>query len=172
MMHKVNNEKFLLFSYVITFVIFFGLLQPAQAADRRGRLGIGLSNQLQLDDLPAISFRLQTANSTSIGALIGVNTEDDGGFGAGFKIQKHFFQEPQLNFYGSLLGAFLNEKNPIAEDDSGFQFDFTMGSEFHFRGLESLGLHFEFGLSLTKLDDFVIQTVGQQFIVMGIHFYL
>lgn len=144
----------------------------AYAVDRRGRLGVGLSNQLQLQDLPAISLRLQTASSTSIGALFGANTKDDGGLGAGFKIQKHFFEEPQLNFYGSFLGAYLNQKNPQTSDDSGFQFDFTLGSEFHFRGLESLGLHFEFGVSLTKLDDFVIQTVGQQFIVMGIHFYL
>ena len=162
-----------LFTKLSVLFLLINLCAPcANAADRRGRLGVGLSNQLQLEDLPAISFRLQTANSTSIGALFGANTDDNGGLGAGFKIQKHFFEEPQLNFYGSFLGAYLSQKNLNDTDDTGFQFDFTLGSEFHFQGLESLGLHFEFGLSLTKLDDFVVQTVGQQFIVMGIHFYL
>lgn len=171
MTHKISFQQ--LISFFCAALLFLALCTPtAQAVDRRGRLGVGLSNQLQLQDLPAISFRLQTASSTSIGALFGANTADDGGLGAGFKIQKHFFEEPQLNFYGSLLAAYLSQKNLNSSDDSGFQFDFTMGSEFHFRGLESLGLHFEFGVSLRKLDDFVIQTVGQQFIVMGIHFYL
>lgn len=167
-----KDAKNLLSQLSLIFILLCLCAPCANAVDRRGRLGVGLSNQLQLEDLPAISFRLQTANSTSIGALFGANTDDNGGLGAGFKIQKHFFEEPQLNFYGSFLGAYLSQKNQNSSDDSGFQFDFTLGSEFHFQGLESLGLHFEFGLSLTKLDDFVIQTVGQQFIVMGIHFYL
>ena len=47
-----------------------------------------------------------------------------------------------------------------------------MGSEFSFAGLSSLGFSVEFGLSLNKVDEFVVETVGDNFIVAGAHFYL
>lgn len=159
-------------SLILMAVFAFTLLQPAQAVDRRGRLGLGLSNQLALEDTPSISFKLQTARTTSIGVLVGFDSADDGAMGAGFKLSQNFFEEPQLVFYGAFLGAYLNDKRVGREDASGFQFDFTLGSEFYFTGLKSLGFHFEFGVSLNKVDEFRIQTVGSQLLVMGVHFYL
>jgi len=56
--------------------------------------------------------------------------------------------------------------------ESGFQVDVTLGSEFSFRGLESLGFSLEFGVSLNKLSDFVVETVGNNYLVSAVHFYL
>ena len=69
------------------------------------------------------------------------------------------------------MGALIKEKNGSV-DESGFQFDLTFGSEFHFTGLNSLGFSFEFGISMNKMDTFIVETVGHHFITAGIHFYL
>lgn len=165
-----------LYAWSLGCLLLIALLPlPAQgqAIDRRGRLGIGASNQLKTDR-PSVSFKLQQSRSTSLAGLVSVNTDDQGGFGAGLKIHRHFFEEPHLNFYGALLGAYLSDKRGSSlESVTGFQVDLTLGSEFHFQGLKSLGFHVDFGVSMSKLDDFVIQTTGEnQFFVMGVHFYL
>jgi hypothetical protein len=168
-------ENFMTRCHSILALIAFSavfLSTTAHAVDRRARLGLGVSNQLDLGDTPSISFKLQTARTTSIGILAGFDSSDDGALGAGFKLSQNFFEEPQLVFYGAFMGAYLNDKRVGAPDESGFQMDFTLGSEFHLAGLKSLGFHFEFGVSLNKVDDFKIQTVGSQLLVMGIHFYL
>lgn len=161
-----------LISTFLLIVFFLGLSLQAHAVDRRGRLGLGVSNQLDLDDTPSLSFKLQTARTTSIGLLAGFDSSENGGSGVGFKLSQNFFEEPQLVFYGAFLGAYLNDKRVAAQDESGFQFDFTLGSEFHFAGLKSLAFHFEFGVSLNKVDEFKAQTVGSEMLVMGVHFYL
>ncbi len=159
------------FSSLVILSLLCLLSLPANAVDRRGRLGVGVSNQLKTD-APALSFKLQQSRSSSIAGLASVDTGKDGGFGAGLKIHRHFFEEPHLIFYGAILGAYLSDKRgQSALDVSGFQFDFTVGAEFHFAGLKSLGFHFETGISLNKLDEFVVQTVGSEFLVMGVHFY-
>lgn len=154
-----------------TLMLLLTLCTSAYGMERVGRLGAGVSNQL-MGDLPAVSFKLQRSRSFAFGGLLGMDTANDGGMGAGLKIYRNFFDEPQLNFYGSLLGAYLSDKRTTGEDQTGFQFDVTLGSEFSFTGLQSLGFAFEFGVSLNKLDDFVIETVGDSFIVMMAHFYL
>lgn len=164
----ITGIKFCLFILFVAMVT----LETSYAVDRRGRLGAGISNQLLLDNVPSVSFKLQTARTTSVGLMFALDTDDDGGLGSGLKISQNFFEEPQLVFYGAFLGAFLNDKRLVGEDQSGFQFDFTLGSEFSFSGLKSLGFHFEFGVSLNKLEKFRVQTVGSQLLVMGIHFYL
>jgi hypothetical protein len=50
-----------------------------------------------------------------------------------------------------------------------------MGTEFHFAGLESLGLSIEFGLSVRKADPdggTSFETLGDSFIKSAVHFYL
>lgn len=154
-----------------TLMLLLTLCTSAYGMDRIGRLGAGISNQL-IGDLPAVSFKLQRSRSFGFGGLIGMNTANDGGMGAGLKVYRNFFDEPQLNFYGSLLGAYISDKQASGQDQTGFQFDLTLGSEFSFTGLQSLGFSFEFGVSANKLDDFVVETVGNGFIVMMAHFYL
>ena len=156
---------------IIIGIITFILTTSSWAIDRRGRLGVGVNNQLN-NNLPALSFKLQKSRSFSFGGLFGISTEDvGGGYGIGLKGYKVIFDEPQLNFYTSLMCALIKEKNGDV-DQSGFQFDLTFGSEFHFAGLNSLGFSFEFGVSMNKMDTFVVETVGHHFVTAGIHFYL
>lgn len=169
--HSYALAKGIKLCLFILFVVITAL-ETSYAVDRRGRLGVGLSNQLLLDEIPSISFKLQTARTTSLSLLFAFDSAEEGGLGSGLKISQNFFEEPQLVFYGAFLGAYLNDKRLGGQDQSGFQFDLTLGSEFSFTGLKSLGFHFELGVSLNKIDDFRVQTVGGQLLVMGIHFYL
>ncbi len=148
------------------------LAQSAFATDRRGRLGVGMSNQLK-NDQPAIHFKIQKSSSFAFGGLAGVSTRDvGGGHGFGVKVYRNLFDEPQLTFYTSVLAALIKEKT-LTGDDEGFQFDLTVGSEFSFAGLQSLGFSFETGLSFNKINsEFGIETVGYHFITAGILFYL
>ncbi|MFA6235762.1 MAG: hypothetical protein WC635_00435 [Bacteriovorax sp.] len=147
------------------------LVPETQAYDKMNRLGIGMSNQLK-NDFPALSFKLQKNRSFAFGGLMGLSTDkNDGGYGVGMKVYRNIFDEPQLNFYLAGMGALLNNK--IAQSSySGFQFDLSLGSEFHFSGLNSIGFSFEFGVSAHKTKDFVLQTLGNNFIVSAVHFYL
>lgn len=160
-----------LISCIVLFSFIF-LSSNAQSADRRGRLGVGMTNQL-LNDLPAISFKLQRSKSFAFGGVLGYSNEDaGGGHGAGLKVYRIMFDEPQLNFYAAGLAALVKKSTSASTEVEGFQVDLTLGSEFSFAGLASLGFSFEFGVSLNKLTDFVVETTGSHFVVSGIHFYL
>ena len=154
------------------FLLFFVILTPeSYALDKMSRLGVGISNQLQ-NNIPSISFKMQKNRSFAIGALGGVSTDSEkGGYGVGLKAYRNIFDEPQLNFYLAAMGALLSSKIN-STSYSGFQFDLSLGSEFHFSGLTSLGFSFEFGASASKKKEFVFQTLGNNFIVTAVHFYL
>lgn len=151
------------------------LSTPVFAADLRGRMGIGASNQLA-NDVPAISLKIQQSKTFALGGLVGFKSDQDHTiYGAGVKFYRIIFDEPQLNFYMAGLLATLNyldeEKDKVK---SGYQVDGTFGTEFHFQGLESIGFSFEFGLSARQSDEkgSTFQTLGDQFIKAGVHFYL
>ncbi len=139
--------------------------------DKINRLGVGFSNQLK-NSFPALSFKLQKNRSFAYGGVASYSSSvDNGGYGVGLKLYKNLFDEPQVNFYLAGLGALLsNTVNQVSY--SGFQFDLSFGSEFHFQGLSSIGFSFEFGLSVYNNEKFVFQTLGNNFIVSGVHFYL
>lgn len=150
---------------------FLLLASSVQAMDRRGRLGIGYSSQMK-NSVPGVSFKLQKSRSFAFGGVFGIDTDDtSGGYGAGLKFYRNLFDEPQLHFYTALLGGIINQKTSTG-NDSGFQFDITVGSEFSFSGLQSLGFSFETGFSFYKIKEFTIETVGHSFFVAGIHFYI
>jgi hypothetical protein len=151
------------------FLLIFSM--PSWGLERINRLGIGTSNQL-MNDMRAISFKIQKSRSLSIGGLVGVNTdENSGGHGFGLKVYRMIFDEPQLNFYSSAMFGLINKKR-LGADESGFQIDLTLGSEFSFQGLQSLGFSFEFGFSMDNVNDFKIQSAGYNFITAGLHFYI
>ncbi len=153
-------------------LVFLACAAPAHSFERRGRLGIGFTNQLIID-VPAVSFKIQRSRSFAFGGLLGVSTDsNDGGLGAGIKLYRILFDEPQLNFYTSFLGAYIKDKNGANANRSGFQFDLTFGSEFSLVGLQSLGFSIDFGLSMNKLDDFVVETTSGGLVVAAVHFYL
>ena len=150
-------------------LLFF--IQGAQALEKTNRLGVGMTNQLK-NDFPAISFKMQKSRSFAYGAMVGVSTsEKNGGYGTGIKLYRNIFDEPQLNFYVSGAAALLGNKID-GKTYSGFQVDLSLGSEFHLSGLNSIGFSFEFGVSANKKKDFVFETLGNNFLVAGIHFYL
>ena len=158
----------------VKYILLLSLFISTSAFTRPhlNRLGIGFTNQL-VNEIPAISFKLQRSPVVAIGGILGYSNSDiGGGYGAGLKIHRIIFDEPFLNFYGSMLGALIKQQVSKTESYSGFQFDFSFGSEFTFRGIESLGFSIEFGLSVNKLKDLVIETAGNNFITAGVHFYL
>lgn len=164
MFKKVKN-------LIAVFSLSFVLCNSTFAFDKINRLGLGVSNQLK-NDFPAISFKMQKNRSFAFGGLFGLSTDtSNGGYGMGLKVYRNIFDEPQLNFYFAGMGALLSNK-VNSTSYSGFQFDLSMGSEFHFTGLQSLGFSFEFGASAYKKKDFVFQTLGNNFIVSAVHFYL
>lgn len=155
----------------ITFLLFFLFSLNAFSYDKINRLGLGMTNQLK-NNFPALSFKMQKNRSFALGGMAGYSSNsENGGYGAGIKAYKNLFDEPQLNFYLAGMGAFIGNK-VNSTMYSGFQFDVSFGSEFHFQGLNSLGFSFEFGLSAYNNKNFVIQTLGNNFIVSAIHFYL
>jgi hypothetical protein len=172
-MFKKVNPPISVFSLLFLLSLLSLSLFPVSSHgfDKMSRLGVGMSNQLQ-NDFPALSFKTQKNRSFAFGGLAGLSTdENNGGYGVGLKLYRNIFDEPQLNFYMAFMGAILNNKVNTTSY-SGFQFDLSLGSEFHFSGLNSIGFSFEFGASAYKKKDFVFQTLGNNFIVSAIHFYL
>lgn len=162
----------LLFQFLLLIVFSFS----AWSADLRGRMGVGASNQLA-NDLPAISLKLQQSKTFALGGLLGFKSDENNTlYGGGVKLYRIIFDEPQLNFYMAGLFAIQNYLDPVADKvESGYQVDGTLGSEFHFSGLESLGFSFETGVSVRKVDatgGTSIQTLGDHFLKAAVHFYL
>jgi hypothetical protein len=159
--------------FLLAFCLF---VFEVHAADIRGRLGVGASNQLA-NDIPAISLKIQQSKTFALGGLVGFKSDQDQTlYGTGVKFYRIIFDEPQLNFYMSGLFAILNYKDDVNDEvKSGYQMDGTLGSEFHFQGLESMGFSFEFGLSVRNADaegGTSFETLGDQFVKAAVHFYL
>tara|TARA_R110000868_G_scaffold64597_2_gene194054 strand:+ start:26520 stop:27023 length:504 start_codon:yes stop_codon:yes gene_type:complete len=165
----MNGTTLRILSMTLVFIL---ACAPGHSMERRGRLGVGFSNQF-VTQIPALSFKIQRSRSFSFGGMLGLNTDSqDGGFGAGLKLYRILFDEPQLNFYSSILGAYIKDSDGNRDSRSGFQFDVTLGTEFSFVGLQSLGFSLDFGLSMHKLDEFVIETTTSGLVVAAVHFYL
>jgi hypothetical protein len=94
-------------------------------------------------------------------------------YGAGVKFYRIIYDEPQLNFY---LAGLLASQNYLDDNRTvnGFQMDGTLGTEFHFSGLESIGFSFEFGFSARSVapGGTSFQTLGDQMLTAAVHFYL
>jgi len=167
-----KNFKLLFILLSLSLIVFN---TSVHAADLRGRLGIGASNQLA-NDLPALSFKIQRYKTFALGGILGFRSNEEATlYGVGVKFYRIIFDEPQLNFYLAGLFAsesFLDEQRQV---QSGYQVDGTLGTEFHFAGLESIGLSFEMGISARNVDPLggaSIETLGDQFLKAAFHFYL
>lgn len=156
--------------FAITTLTVMILSSKAMATERIGRLGLGFTNQIQ-NNTPSLSFKLQKSKAFAFGGFFGLDTSDDGGWDAGLKLYRNIFDEPFLTFYSHFLGALINQKSDGIKEETGFQFDLGLGSEFSFQGLQSLGFSLEFGFSFYKIDEFSIQTKGSNFMTGAMHFY-
>ena len=158
-------------------IILFLLLLPglSKATDLRGRLGLGATNQLA-NGLPALSLKIQQSKTFAIGGVLGFKSDQDKTlYGAGVKFYRIIFDEPQLNFY--MAGLLATQKYSVSDTKTkgGYQIDGTLGSEFHFSGLESIGFSFEFGVSARNANSqrgTSFETLGDQFLKAAVHFYL
>jgi hypothetical protein len=159
---------------IIFFVLFF-LTTQTFAADLRGRMGVGASNQLA-NGLPALSLKIQQSKTFALGGILGFKSNEDNTlYGVGLKFYRIIFDEPQLNFY--MAGLLASESYLDDEDKvkSGYQIDGTLGTEFHFSGLESIGFSFEFGITARNAQEeggTSLETLGDQFVKAAVHFYL
>ncbi len=153
---------------LIFFVTLFLFSFSSHAINMMGRTGLGFSSQLK-GDLTGLSFKFQKTRDIAYGAIVAINSDDNNvDYGLGGKMYKLIFDEPHLNFFASGLLAALR-----TNDESGFQVDGTMGSEFHIPGIESIGFSFEFGFSINRLNSSTnIETVGYNFLSAAVHFYL
>ena len=156
-------------------IFLFALPGLVFGADLRGRMGVGASNQLA-NDIPALSLKIQQSKTFAIGGLLGFKSDEDNTlYGAGLKFYRIIFDEPQLNFYMAGLLASLNYLDDKDKTKSGYQVDGTLGAEFHLAGIESIGFSFEFGLSVRDAEPkggTSFETLGDQFVKAGVHFYL
>jgi hypothetical protein len=144
----------------------------AWALNKSGRMGLGLSNQL-VNDLPALSLKIQQNRYFAIGGLLAFRSNEDNTlYGAGLRVYRMIFEEDLLNFYmAGTLASLSYEENNKAK--SGYQFDGTMGTEFHIQGIESIGFSFEFGISYNKgPEGRSLETLGNNFLKSAVHFYL
>lgn len=160
------------------FLLILVILAPLHAfsADLRGRMGVGLTNQLA-NNIPALSLKIQQSKTFALGGILGFRSNEDNTlYGAGVKFYRIIFDEPQLNFYMAGLLAAQNFEDPQNNStESGFQVDGTLGTEFHFQGLESIGFSFEFGVSARNAEPeggTSFQTLGDNFLKAAAHFYL
>lgn len=162
-----------MFKKSLFFLLLLVISSPSWALNKMGRLGVGMSNQL-VTEAPALSIKIQQSRTFALGGLLSFRSDEDEGttYGAGVKLYRNLFAEPLLDFYMALTLATLGyEEN--GKNKSGYQVDGTLGSEFHFEGIESLGFSFEFGFSANKgPNGRRIETLGQNFLKAALHFYL
>lgn len=161
------NRTISLIALLISLVSF-----SSYGKDLTGRLGVGFSQQL-LTDIPSIDFKIQRSKAYAMGMMLGMKLNDNvGGWGAGVKLYRILFDEPQLTFYGAgMVGAINTKVNN--NSSTGFQVDGTLGAEFSFSGLESVGFSFEFGISVNKIqEEMTFETIGNSIVIAGVHFYI
>jgi hypothetical protein len=146
---------------------------PLWAINKSGRMGVGFNNQM-INDLPAISLKMQQNRYFALGAMVGFKSGDGASeYGAGLKAYRIIFQEELLNFFLSGTAITLSYQDEENKRNSGYQFDGTMGAEFHFEGIESIGFSFEFGVSMNKgPEGRKFETLGNNILIAGIHFYI
>ena len=153
------------------FIIFVLLTVPtAHARNIESRLGIGFvdqfSNSTPLKQVPAISAKYGFTKEINFAGAIGLNTMDPTTITLGGKVFKNIFYETNLNFYAAGGLAYVKKQ------ESGLEILGLLGAEFFIPGIESLGLSFEAGLSLSNVTgSFALQTVGFTFLNAGMHFY-
>ena len=160
---------------LIILAIFSVIILPkTNAASLVGRLGVGMTDHL-VTGQKALSVKLQRSRSSALGGHFSLDSSDDGIFyGLGLKAYRYIYEEPQLNFYSAISGTYLTFKDESTDDSlSGYQIDGTLGAEFSFQGLESIGFSFEFGVGLSNYqDETQFKTLGHSMVASAVHFYL
>lgn len=146
-------------------------IAPAHAVDLANRLGMGYANQMS-EDLPMMQVRYYPNSTVGMSLAIGVDTENQfSKFGALAKLYRVIFTEEHMNFYVA-GGAGLLSVERAGVNQSGFELMGTIGGEFFFTGLDSLGFTFEAGVGVrSDSDGSRFRTIGDHPLKGGIIFY-
>lgn len=154
-------------------VLFFSTTSAYSASEQknlRGRLGVGFTNQIATTadgTIPAMSAKYYFSKQFAASLGLGFDTRSTNStVGAGLKLYKNLFLEPQLVFYTGGGFAF------VSRDGSKTQLSLFIGSEFFLDSLPSLGLTFEAGVrGDSTTGSFALRTTGDSFLTGGMHFY-
>ena len=150
-------------------------LNQAFALNLEGRLGVGFTNQV-VTGIEALSVKLQQDPMNAIGFIAGLDSgEDNSSYALGGKYYRLIYDEPQLNFYSGLSAVYFSYPDPDDSSDTltGHQLEASLGTEFSFSGLESIGFSFEFGIGVFQYDqESSFKTRGQNILLSAVHFYL
>ncbi|MGE4130517.1 MAG: organic solvent tolerance protein [Bdellovibrionales bacterium] len=159
-------------TWIIVLLCVFGS-SLAQAKDLTSRLGIGFSQQYNLDeDLPSLAMRYFPSGDYGLAGALGVDTtKNNSRFGAQIKIIKLVYPEDHMNFYTG-AGAGLVSREDSGSTDSGFDLTGFVGTEFFLSGLENLSFCFEAGIGVTSISNEVrFRTVADHPFKAGLYFY-
>jgi hypothetical protein len=161
-------------SRLLALVTILAAFSPAvaRAKDMQGRLGLGynaeFANSQATGGVPGVSIKYGLTRDIATELVVGVATTDPSNSVVGIKFFKNLFYETNLNFYFFLGGGILS-----AGGRSGAQFLGGFGTEFFIPGIESLGFSVETGglFENVSTGNFVLKTMGVDFLSAGIHFY-
>ncbi len=164
MKFKVGLLSLLLVSFVST---------SAFAKDMANRLGVGIADQLGMNDsLPSVAIRYWPNAQIGFAGSLGVDTKkNDSRFGFQGKIMKNIFPEERMNFYAAGAAALISEETS-GTNSSGFSIAGLIGAEFFFAGLDNLGFSFEGGFGVTSISSQVrFRTIADHPLKAGLTFY-
>lgn len=157
-----------------TLVLVLALTMPTvEAKDMASRLGIGIADQLGMNDsLPSVAIRYWPNSQIGFAGSLGVDTKKNNSrFGFQGKIMKNIFPEEHMNFYAAGAAALISEETS-GTNSSGFSLAGLIGAEFFFAGLDNLGFSFEGGFGVTSISSQVrFRTIADHPLKAGLTFY-
>jgi hypothetical protein len=161
-------------SRLLALVTILAAFSPAlaEAKDMHGKLGLGYNGEFENSNLtggvPGVSIKYGITRDIATELVVGVATTTPSNSVVGVKFFKNLFYETNLNFYFFLGGGILS-----GVGRTGAQFLGGFGTEFFIPGIESLGFSVETGGSFENVSsgNFVLRTLGVDFLSAGIHFY-
>lgn len=164
--------KYHCFKGICGFFIILFCSFNAYSLDLLHKIGLGYQNT----NGPAISTRYYFQPTLALTLSTGFNTKQNHSlFFLEGKVHKVLFEERYLNFFTAVSLALINEKinkQSVVSKNNGFKIQGSIGAEFFFVNLPSLGFSFETGLSLqSKSGSIQIETVSYAPFMAGVYFY-
>ena len=160
-------------SFFLLCVFVGGLVHAKELANR---LGVGFRDSVSMDIPSVAAFYYPNSDYGMIGS-IGIDTQKNQSKSAiAGAVRRIIFKEEQMNFFGGAQLALLSQEVPNTtvsgfETQSGIEVAATVGGEFFFQGLESLGFNFETGVAMANVGRVRFRTIGDSFLRAGIAFY-
>ena len=137
--------------------------------ENAGRFGIGTTSFVYGDG-PAVSLKIHFNEKMAIGSFFSYQSGDNSQHTFGGRFYNSIISEPNLLFYTvaslALVKTYVNNT-----EQSGYQADINVGSEFFFEEIKHIGLSFEAGIGITNFDEMIINTTAAHIFKSAVHFY-